>query len=88
MNSSYYFAKKNIRINAISPGNVLFSGSIWEKKLLDNPDKINRMLNEKIPLRKFVSLEDISEAVAFLSSPLSKSTTGQILKIDAGQSVI
>ena len=46
------------------------------------------MLNEKIPLRKFVSLEDISEAVAFLSSPLSKSTTGQILKIDAGQSVI
>jgi len=88
MNSCYYFAKKNIRINAISPGNVFFPGSIWEKKLLDNPDKINKMLNEKVPLRKFVSLEDISEAAAFLSSPLSKSTTGQILKIDAGQTAI
>ena len=39
-------------------------------------------------VRKFVSLEDISEAAAFLSSPLSKSTTGQILKIDAGQTAI
>ena len=37
---------------------------------------------------RIVSLEDISEAAAFLSSPLSKSTTGQILKIDAGQTAI
>lgn len=87
INSSYYFAKKNIRINAVSPGNVFFPGSIWEKKFLENPNQINEMLSEKIPLKKFVALEDISEAVAFLSSPLSKSTTGQILKIDAGQSV-
>ena len=81
-------AKDKIRINAVSPGNVYFKGSIWEKKFLEDPKKIEKMLNTKIPLKKFVTLDDISEAVAFLSSPLSCSTTGQILDVDAGQSIL
>ena len=86
--SSYYLAKDKIRINAVSPGNVYFKGSIWEKKFLEDPKKIEKMLNTKIPLKKFVTLDDISEAVAFLSSPLSCSITGQILDVDAGQSIL
>ena len=88
INSSFYFAKKNIRINAISPGNVFFPGSIWEKKYLENKKQITEMLESKIPLKRFVSPEEIAAAVAFLSSPLSSSTTGQIITIDAGQSVV
>ncbi len=87
INSSFYFAKKNIRINAVAPGNVIFPGSVWEKKSLEDPNKINEMLRQKVPLNKFVTTEDISEAVAFLSSPLSQSTTGQVINIDAGQTV-
>ena len=87
INSSYYFAKKNIRINGISPGNVIFPGSIWEKKLLNNKDAVERMIRNKVPLNKFVTTQDVAEACAFLSSPLSSSTTGQIISVDAGQSV-
>ena len=86
-NSSFYLASRKIRINAISPGNVLFQGSIWEKKLLQDPKLIRDMLEKKVPLKKFVSVDDISEAVAFISSPLSSSTTGQIISIDAGQTI-
>lgn len=86
-NASFYLANKKIRINAISPGNVLFNGSIWEKKLSQDPILIKEMLEKKVPLRKFVSVDDISEAVAFISSPLSSSTTGQIITIDAGQTI-
>ena len=88
INSSFYFAKKNVRINAVSPGNVLFPGSTWEKKLLEDKKKVLDMLESKIPLKKFVSPEEIAAAVAFLSSPLSASTTGQVITIDAGQSVL
>ena len=51
-------------------------------------EKVNKMLAEKVPLKKFVQPNEVSEAVAFFSSPLSSSTTGQILSIDAGQSVL
>ncbi len=87
INSSFYLAKKNIRINAVSPGNVLFRGSIWEKKLKENKDDVQEMIKNKVPLNKFITPEDISESVAFLSSPISSSTTGQIFVVDGGQSI-
>ena len=86
-NASFYLATRKIRINAISPGNVMFKGSIWEKRLSQDPKLIREMLEKKIPLKKFVDVDDISEAVAFISSPLSSSTTGQIITIDAGQTI-
>ncbi len=87
INSSFYLAKKNIRINAVSPGNVMFKGSIWEKKLKENKDDVLAMLKNKVPLNKFIKPEDVAEAVAFLSSPISSCTTGQILTIDGGQTI-
>ena len=56
INSSFYLAKENIRINAVSPGNVFFEGSIWDKKLKENRIVIEEMLENKIPLKKFVTL--------------------------------
>ena len=75
INSSFYLAKKNIRINAVSPGNVLFKGSIWEKKLKENKDEVQAMIKNKVPLNKFIKSEDVAKSVAFLSSPISSSTT-------------
>ena len=87
INSSFYLAKRNIRINAVSPGNVLFNGSIWEKKLKENKEEVLKMISKKVPLNKFIMPANVAEAVAFLSSPLSNSTTGQILTVDGGQSI-
>ena len=30
-------AENNININAIAPGNIIFEGSVWERKLKDKP---------------------------------------------------
>lgn len=87
VNASYYLAKKNIRINSVSPGNVMFPGSIWETKLKKNKEDVLNMIRNEVPLKNFISLEEISNAVVFLSSPLSNSTTGQIFSVDGGQSV-
>ena len=45
------------------------------------------MIKNKVPLNKFIKAEDVSESVAFLSSPISSSTTGQIFVVDGGQSI-
>lgn len=85
-NASFYLAKQDIRINGISPGNVFFKGSVWEKKLSENREEVLKMIKNNVPLNKFIHPDDISEAVAFLSSQVSSSITGQVLVVDGGQS--
>jgi len=40
-NISRPLAKRGIRINAVAPGNILFKGSVWERKLSENSDAVN-----------------------------------------------
>ncbi len=77
--------KNGIRINAIAPGNILFEGSVWDRKNKDNPCEINKMLSENVPLGKFETPDDISSMVLWLSSDCAKFVTGSIFKVDGGQ---
>jgi len=78
-------ARHGIRINGIAPGNILFKNSVWYKKLKENPSEVQKMLDEKVPLRKLGSPEDISNLVLWLSSPISNFVTGSIYVSDGGQ---
>jgi 3-oxoacyl-[acyl-carrier protein] reductase len=77
----------NIRVNTVLPGNVLTNGGTWESRLSENPAGVNRMLNEKVPLRRLASPEEIAVSIIFLMSERSSFTTGAVLRVDGGQSV-
>ena len=74
-----------IRFNAVSPGNVMFEGSTWHNKLKKNEKQVNQYISENVPMGEFIRPEAIAEAVMFLASDSSKSTTGVVLNIDGGQ---
>lgn len=76
---------RNIRINVVSPGNIYFEGSVWEKKMADEKEKTLEMLESQVPLKRFGTPEEISNAVMFLSSNYSSFCTGTILVADGGQ---
>jgi len=78
-------AKKNIRINAIAPGNINFEGSVWSEKLKEDPATVNAMLESSVPMKKFGNLDDISNATIWLASEKSDFITGSVLTIDGGQ---
>jgi len=80
-----YLSKKGIRINIISPGNVLFSKSIWEKKLKADKNKTLKYIKNKVPLNKFAEIDDISSMVIYLASDKAKFITGSEFIIDGGQ---
>lgn len=82
---SRYFAKKQVRINVVAPGNILFKGSVWEKKLLKDKKQVNKMLKTEVPMNRFGVVEEISNLVVFLSSKCSSFTTGSVITIDGGQ---
>ena len=78
-------ADRGIRINAIVPGNLMFPGSSWDKKHLEDPIGIVEMLNTEVPLKRFGEADEISKAIAFLASDAARFMTGTLLKIDGGQ---
>lgn len=82
---SKYLATQKIRINAVAPGNIMFDGSVWEKKMKNNPNRVRKILREEVSLKRFGTPEEIGNLVGFLVSPVSSFITGQIIIADGGQ---
>ncbi len=80
-------ADKKIRVNMVSPGNILFPEGNWYKKQKSDPANVQKMLFEKVPLRMFGSPEDIGNVVAFLLSPRARFITGANYVVDGGQTI-
>lgn len=84
-NTSRYLGRDGVRINCVAPGNILFDGSIWDRKVKENASLVDDMLSSQVPLGRLGLAEDVSSAVAFLASPVAKFITGSTLVVDGGQ---
>jgi 3-oxoacyl-[acyl-carrier protein] reductase len=78
-------APMHIRVNTVAPGNILFEGGNWEKRYNSDPEGVQQMLDNKVPLRKFGTVEDIGNMVAFLLSDKATFITGACMVVDGGQ---
>ena len=84
-NLSFSLGKKGIRVNVVSPGNIMFPGSTWEKKMSEDPDKVNLMLNSEVPLGCLGEVEDVANLIVFLASKRAKFVNGANFVVDGGQ---
>ncbi len=75
----------NIRINAVSPGNVFFEGGRWEELVRQDETGINVYIDKEVPMKRFGTAEEIAETIVFLSSGKSNFTTGTVVQVDGGQ---
>ena len=81
------FARKGIRVNLISPGNIRFNGSRWDEIALEDPAFVAELLRDKVPLHEFISPDEIASAILYLSSRQARNITGINLVIDGGQAL-
>ena len=77
-------ARKNIRVNAVSPGTINTPGV---KRYFEEEPSAKEALEKSSLLRRIGEPEEIGEMVAFLLSERSSFITGQIISVDGGSSI-
>jgi NAD(P)-dependent dehydrogenase (short-subunit alcohol dehydrogenase family) len=77
--------KQGVRINAVAPGNILFEGSVWSRKLAEDSDAVAAMLERDVALGCLGKPRDVAELVAYLASSRASFATGGVWVIDGGQ---
>lgn len=84
-NSARPLGKLGVRINSVAPGNILFPGSTWERKLEVDKAGVNAMLQREVALQSLGRPEDVARLVAYLASPMARFITGATYVVDGGQ---
>jgi NAD(P)-dependent dehydrogenase (short-subunit alcohol dehydrogenase family) len=74
-----------VRINAVAPGNILFDGSVWSRKLAENEEAVKSLLKKDVALQGLGKPQDVAELVAFLASPRTAFASGSVWTLDGGQ---
>jgi 3-oxoacyl-[acyl-carrier protein] reductase len=76
-------APKGVRVNAVSPGPILFPGGFWDNVGKANPAMLERAA--QLPAMGRLGTEiEVANAAVFLASPAASYVTGTNFRIDGG----
>ncbi len=78
-------AGRNIRVNSIAPGSILYPGGSWERRFKENPDFERDFLSHELPAGRLGRPEEVAFAVVMLASPRASWITGACLPVDGAQ---
>jgi 3-oxoacyl-[acyl-carrier protein] reductase len=78
-------APAGIRVNAVSPGSIMFPGGGWDTFQQENPEDFAAFLATQFPSGRLGRPEEVADVVTFLLSKRSSWITGANIAVDGGQ---
>lgn len=78
-------APLGIRVNAISPGSILFEGGGWAYMKANDPERFERFRANEFPFGRLGHAEEIGDVAAFLLSDRASWITGANIPVDGAQ---
>jgi len=74
-----------IRVNALSPGSILFEGGGWDRRRAADPERFQQWVREEFPLGRLGSPEEVADVACFLLSPRANWISGSNVVVDGAQ---
>jgi 3-oxoacyl-[acyl-carrier protein] reductase len=75
------YARKNVRVNMVSPGTIYFKGGVWHVREEKQPELFKAAFARN-PMGRMGKPEEVANAVVFLASPRASFITGANLIVD------
>src|SRR2546423_242798 len=79
-------ASRGVTVNCVAPGSVLWEGGGWDRRQKQDPEGIAEFIWRDLPLKRFGSVPEGANVVAFLCSEQASLINGACVAVDGGQS--
>jgi 3-oxoacyl-[acyl-carrier protein] reductase len=80
-----YVSADNVILTSVMPGAVFTKDGYWDTASRERPLHVEKYLSERMAIRRFGRVEEISDLVAFLCSEHSSFCVGTCVLADGGQ---
>lgn len=80
-----YVCADNVILTSVMPGAVFTKDGYWDQASRERPVHVEKYLNERMAIRRFGRIDEISELVTFLCSNQASFCVGSALLADGGQ---
>ncbi len=78
-------ASLGVRVNAVSPGSIMFPGGSWDTFQKESPEIFRAFLETQFPLGRLGRPQEVADVAAFLLSERASWITGANIVVDGGQ---
>lgn len=78
--------RKNITFNSVAPGCIMIPNTGWEKEAQKNPSEFSKMLQDKFPMGRMGTPEEVAYSIVMLCSTRASLINGAALAADGGES--
>lgn len=78
-------ASEGIRVNAVSPGSIMFPGGGWDSLRERDPERVERFIEREFPFGRLGTPEEVADVVVFLLSERASWISGTNICVDGAQ---
>ena len=80
-----YVSEHNVILTTVMPGAIFTEDGYWDKASKERPDHVKKYVSERMAIKRFGIVSEVSELVAVMVSEKSSFCPGTSLLIDGGQ---
>lgn len=78
-------ALERIRVNAVSPGSILFPGGGWDDMRRNEPERFAQFIERDLPAGRLGTADEVADVVTFLLSDRASWINGTHICVDGAQ---